>query len=55
MNALPHTILTLVLTPTRQLAQQIESNILLALNKVNEGKNAIESMKVACIIGGMSK
>lgn len=55
MEALPHTIMALVLTPTRELAQQIESNILLALSKVNEGKSAIDSMKVACIIGGMSK
>ena len=55
MSALPHTILALVLTPTRELAQQIESNILLALSKVNEGQSPVDSMKVACIIGGMSK
>lgn len=55
MSALPHTILALVLTPTRELAQQIESNIQLALSKVNEDKSVVDSMKVACIIGGMSK
>jgi superfamily II DNA/RNA helicase len=52
---LPQRLLALVLTPTRELAQQIEANIGLALSVVNQGKSPIDQLKVACIIGGISK
>ena len=55
MPCLPQCILGLVLTPTHELAQQIEANISMALQKVNEGKSTKDQIKVACIIGGMSK
>jgi len=45
----------LILTPTRELAQQIESNMAFALSKINEAKSPMDQIKVACIIGGMSK
>ena len=55
MPCLPQCIMGLVLTPTHELAQQIEANITMALQKVNEGKSAKDQIKVTCIIGGMSK
>ena len=55
MPSLPQCILGLVLTPTHELAQQIEANISMALTTVNEGKDPKEQIKVTCIIGGMSK
>jgi superfamily II DNA/RNA helicase len=55
MRHLPHCLIGLILTPTRELAQQIHKNIILALEVINSNKNPIEQIKVTCIIGGMSK
>lgn len=55
MPRLPQCLLGLILTPTRELAQQIEKNITFALETVNAGKSPIDQLKVTCIIGGMSK
>lgn len=43
------------MTPTRELAQQIDNNIRFALSEINSGKEPIDQIKVACIIGGISK
>jgi superfamily II DNA/RNA helicase len=55
LDHFPHQILALILTPTRELAQQIEGNIGLALSGLNEGVAVENQLTVSCIIGGMSK
>ena len=55
MPRLPQCLIGLVLTPTRELAQQIEGSFIMALEKTNKNKAPIDQIKVACIIGGMSK
>lgn len=52
---LPRQILALILTPTRELAQQIHGNINLALSSLNSEVAIENQLTVSCIIGGMSK
>lgn len=51
----PRKILGLILTPTRELAQQIEKNIILALESLNSQIPVESQLTVSCIIGGISK
>lgn len=47
--------MALILTPTRELAQQIHGNISLALSAFNKDVAVEKHLTVSCIIGGMSK
>jgi superfamily II DNA/RNA helicase len=51
----PPRILALILTPTRELAQQIHDNVVLALAGLATGVPLDQQLTVTCIIGGMSK
>jgi hypothetical protein len=51
----PRQIMALILTPTRELAQQIHSNITLALSAFNNVIAVENQLTVSCIIGGMSR
>lgn len=51
----PGKIMGLILTPTRELAQQIHGNITLALSAFNKDVAVENQLTVSCIIGGISK
>lgn len=55
LERLPQCILVLVLTPTRELAQQIHLNMTEALETLNSGRELQNQVTVGCIIGGISK